>query len=152
MFSFFTKMPLFVKIGIGLILVGVLLWGGSSIRQSYNHYKWGKSDAQVAATLQKSAELEKQSAELKAKADQLEKLAETKDAEIADLVEQSKKFGAKAAEEAKKVEDAYNNLEKDTAIINSSTDDELRIRICTERAKLGFAPIGQCKGFKLPTN
>lgn len=148
MLKWIGSLPLVAKLGIAGALVVVLMFGGSFFRQKYNHYKWGKSDAQVEETLKKSDAMSLESAKLKGEADQLKAQAKLKDAEIAELKALSEKYGTQAADAAKKVEEAYNELEKDTTLINTLDDAGLHERICSERAKLGYGNVGQCKGWK----
>jgi FlaG/FlaF family flagellin (archaellin) len=110
--TWFKSLPWYFQIGAIVIILAlvVLVWekGGTA----YAHYKWGKSDQQVTETLNKSNDLEKQSAELKAQADQFEKLAAAKNAQIDALTEQSKKYGAQAAASVDAINQSYAQLEK----------------------------------------
>lgn len=148
MLNWIKSLPPVVQWGAVIGLVLLLLFGGSWIRQKYNHYKWGKSDVQVTETLAKSEQMSLDSAKLKGEADQLRAQGKLKDAQIADQTAIISKYGVQAAEAAKKVEEAYNELAKDTATINTLDDNGLRDYICSERAKLGFGNVGQCKDWK----
>ena len=146
--NWFKNLSTTTKAIIAIVALVLLFFAWDSGAQWYSHLKGMKYEAEYTATMEKANQAEKESAALKAEANQLRNLAKLKDAEIEEQKRVSAQYGVKAAEAAKKVEDAYNQLEKDTAVINSSSDAELRERICSERAELGFAAVGQCRGWK----
>lgn len=146
--KWFKEQPLWIKATIGLVALFLLLFIGDKGALMYSRYRGMVDQAQYEARMEQVNTATKESTELKAQAKQLENLAKLKDSQIADQQKLIEQYSAKAAEAAKKVDDAYNQLEKDTTVINSSTDAELRERICSERHNLGFASVGQCAGWK----
>lgn len=148
MLNWLKSLPLIVKVilVVVVLVLGFLVFDKGALY--WAHFKGWKSDKEYAATIQKSDDLSKQSAELKAQADQLEKLAAAKDQQIQELTDQANKYGQQAKASADAINQSYAQLEQDKQSIQNASDDELRYRICKDRADLGFPNVGQCKGWK----
>ena len=150
MLNWLKNLPWFVQVGLAVLVLAAIVLTYEKGGTWYAHYKWGKSDKQVTETLNKSDELSKESAEHKAKADLLESQAAAKDAQIKELTELSQKYGAQAAQAAQAVNQSYTQLAQEQQAIQNMSDDELRNKVCQDRHDLGFANVGQCKGWKPP--